>query len=82
MNSELSSRLQFYKKNPQVSQIGLFQKKNIHTPSTEEINNAPSPLQTFYTNLRHFLEDSPPPSLNSGNFLCGWDMEQLFGTIV
>ena len=55
-----------------VQHNGLFQKRSI--PPMEEIYKYLSlPPHTFYTNLRHSLDNSPlPPSLSLGgrNFLC------------
>ena len=58
---------------------GLFHKRSIPPPPTEEIYNTPFPLS------RHFIQISnnlwmiplPPPSLDGGNFLYGWGMDLL-----
>ena len=43
--------------------------EKIHTFPREEINNTPLSLSG------HFLDNSPPPSSDGKNFLCGWGMD-------
>ena len=49
--------------------------KDPYPPPRRKLTISPPPLRTSCTNLRHSLDNFPPPSAEGGNFLCGWGMD-------
>ena len=51
-------------------------RKDLYSPR-RKLTIPPNPLQTLYTNLRHSLDDSPPPPWMAKNSSVGGVMTQL-----